>query len=131
MGTVLTQKDEKGEEHVVTYGSRTLNARERKYSDTEKGCLAVLWSAEKFRPYMKGTHFIVITDHHSLTWLRDLKDSAGRLAKWDIRKMQHYFDINHRKVAIHKVPDAVSRIVNVEVNLTPSLPTVSIWTQLK
>src|SRR5699024_9995387 len=68
IGAVLTQNYLDGE-HVVSYISRSLSAQERNYSTTQRECLAVIWAIEKFRGYLEGYHFTVITDHHSLIWL--------------------------------------------------------------
>ena len=57
IGGVLTQNHPDLGERVVCYLSRSLTKQERKYSTTERECLAVLWSIEKLRPYIEGTHF--------------------------------------------------------------------------
>ena len=73
IGAVLTQTIE-AVEHVVSFASRSLLEAERNYSTTEKECLAVIWSIQKFRAYLEGYHFTVITDHSSLKWLYNLKN---------------------------------------------------------
>ncbi len=113
IGAVLTQGVGE-EEYVVAYFSQKLNPRQRRYTVTEKECLAVLASIEKFRCYIEGVHFKVITDHASLLWLRNLKDPTGRLGRWAIKLQQYDFDLIHRKGKNHIVPDALSR--NLEVS---------------
>lgn len=110
LGAVLTQNHNDGEK-VVAYLSRSLTKAERKYSTTEKECLAVLFAIEKFRPYVEGTRFTVITDHYSLLWLQKIKDPIGRIARWNLRLQQYDFEIVHRKGKLHCVPDALSRAV--------------------
>lgn len=66
-----------GGENVIAYASRTLSRTEQKYSATERECLAVIWAVERFRPYVEGAHFTIITDHYSLLWLNNLKDPQG------------------------------------------------------
>lgn len=112
IGAVLTQPHPDGE-RVICYLSRSLSKAERNYSTTERECLAVLYAVEKFRPYILGIPFTVITDHHSLVWLQNLKDPTGRLARWAVRLQQYDFKIIHRKGKEHIVPDALSRSVPI------------------
>lgn len=65
IGAVLSQDTEQGES-VVAYASRTLTQQEQNFSATERECLAVIFAVEKFRPYVEGTTFTVVTDHYSL-----------------------------------------------------------------
>lgn len=113
VGAVLGQQGDKGEQ-VIAYASRTLSRAEQKYSATERECLAVIWAVERFRPYVEGTHFTVITDHYSLLWLHNLKDPQGRLARWALRLQPYSFTLIHRKGTEHAVPDLLSRSVEPE-----------------
>lgn len=119
LGAVLSQNFPEGE-RVVSFISRSLTRSERKFSTTEKECLAVLWAIEKFRPYVEATHFTVVTDHFALLWLNNLKDPSGRLARWCVKLQQFDFDIIHRRGKDHVVPDALSRSVPVveEISVT-------------
>lgn len=63
---------------------------------TEKEVLAVLLSVEKFRPYIDGVRFHVISDHASLKWMFDLKNPLGRLARWVMWMQQFDFYVKHR-----------------------------------
>jgi hypothetical protein len=109
LGGVITQNIE-GNERVIAYASRTLSRTERNYSVTERECLAVVFCIEKFRPYVEGTHFTVLTDHYSLLWLNRLKEPTGKLARWSVKLQQYSFDLIHRKGTFNIVPDALSRI---------------------
>lgn len=125
IGGVLTQMFEDGE-HVICYLSRSLNKCERRYSTTERELLALLWCIEKLRPYLEGTTFTAITDHHSLLWLQKLENPSGRLARTAIRLQQFKFNIIHRKGADHIVPDALSRLMDKEdCNDVPQVPMVT------
>lgn len=112
LGAVLTQGD--GDtERVIAFMSQKLSSTQRKYPATERECLAVVLAIEKFRPYIEGVTFDVITDCASLLWLRNLKDPASRLARWAMRLQQYEFQLHHRKGKLNVVPDALSRAVEL------------------
>lgn len=110
LGCVLTQIID-GKEHVICYLSRALTKNELKFSVTEKELLCVLWACEKLRCYIEGTRFTVITDHHSLIWLNNLKNPQGRLGRWALRLQQFDMEVVHRPGKNHVVPDCLSRAV--------------------
>uniref|UniRef100_A0A3B3R7C8 Reverse transcriptase/retrotransposon-derived protein RNase H-like domain-containing protein n=1 Tax=Paramormyrops kingsleyae TaxID=1676925 RepID=A0A3B3R7C8_9TELE len=63
LGAALMQHDSSGREIAVAFASRTLHKAERKYSTSEKECLAVVWALEYFRPYVEGSLVTVYSDH--------------------------------------------------------------------
>lgn len=117
IGAVLCQKVE-GNEQAIAYLSRKLSDREKRYSTSERELLSVVHAIEKFRPYLDGTKFTVITDHSALQWLHKMKDPHGRLARWAMKLQQFNFEIVHRPGKSNTVPDALSRAVesSIEVN---------------
>lgn len=124
-GAVLVQYQD-GEEKVIAYMSQKLTTTQQKYHVTELECLAVILAIEKFRPYIEGTHFKVITDHHALIWLRNLKDPTGRLARWSLRLQAYDFTLVHRKGKFHVVPDALSRSISA-INASRDFSTTDEW----
>lgn len=124
-GAVLIQVQD-GVERVIAYMSHKFSATQRKYQVTELECLAVILSIEKFRPYVEGSQFRVITDHHSLLWLKNLRDPNGRLARWALRLQAYDFTLVHRRGKDHVVPDALSRLIGT-VDLTVTDKTNDVW----
>lgn len=117
LGAVLFQEQD-GLEHPIAFASRTLTSTERKYAATERELLGVIFGVEHFRGYVEGTDFTVITDCASLTWLHNLREPTGRLARWCMRLAQFSFDVKHRPGAKNVVPDALSRISLLESHQT-------------
>lgn len=110
-----------GEEHPIAFMSKKLNTAQRNYSVTELECLAAILCVAKFRCYVEGMKFTIITDHASLKWLMSQKDLAGRLARWSLKLQGFNFDIEHRKGSANIVPDTLSRmdIAELQVVGTP------------
>lgn len=109
IGAVLFQKSAAGQDNPIAFMSQKLNAAQRNYSVTELECLAAVLAVKKFRAFVEGLPFTVITDHASLTWLMSQKDLAGRLARWSLKLQRYDFQIEYRKGAQNVVPDALSR----------------------
>ena len=66
---MLTQRDKRDNERVISYVGRALSNREKAFSATEKEALAVVFALEQFRAYLLGVHFLLFTDHSALQWL--------------------------------------------------------------
>lgn len=111
VGAVLTQG---AEEAPIAFASKKLSHEHRNYTATERECFAVLFGVEKFRPYIEGAHFTVVTDHSSLKWLFNQQNLPGRLSRWVTKLMKYSFTTIHRKGSSNLVPDALSRIYEQE-----------------
>lgn len=109
---VLTQVQD-GEEKVIAYHSAKFSKTQSNYSATERECLAVLTGIEKFRPFIDGVEFTVVTDHASLKWLQNLKEPHGKLARWAVRLQAFNIKFEHRPGRQMTVPDALSRSVEL------------------
>lgn len=108
LGAVLTQ-GEGTDERVIAYASSTLTQTQRNYSATERECLAVVWGIFKFKEYLEGYSFKVITDHEALKWLNKIDNPTGRIASWALQLQQHDFTVEYRRGALNFVADALSR----------------------
>lgn len=62
----------------------------------------------KFNIYLDGTKFVVQTDHSALSWLMQLHEPAGRLARWALLMQHCDFAVQYRKGSTNMVADALS-----------------------
>ncbi len=63
IGVILSQLDEEGKEHVITYASQSNNKAKNIYSSYGGECFVVVWVVIHFRPYFYGTNFTLYTNH--------------------------------------------------------------------
>ena len=79
IGAVLSQLDENGKEHIIRYGSKTLNKSEVNYSATKKELLAMVYFIDHFKYYISNKKFTLRTDRSSLHLLNSFLSPQGIL----------------------------------------------------
>jgi len=66
LGAVLLQFSANNDPLIISFASKALSDVEKRYSQTEKKCLALVWAVEKFYYYLAGLKFELVTDHKPL-----------------------------------------------------------------
>ena len=100
-----------GSDHrVVSYASMTLSAAERRYSQTGREALGLVWACERFRQYLFGRHFTFVTDHKPLECIYLPRSRPfARIERW-VLPLQS-FDYKVRYIAgKDNCADALSRL---------------------
>jgi hypothetical protein len=77
---ILGQKID-GKDQVICYMSKTLNGAQLNYSTTKNEILVVVFTFTKFTSYLLCSQVIIKTDHTSLIYLMEKKDSKLRLIR--------------------------------------------------
>jgi len=111
-------------ERPISYASRQLNKAELNYAASEQEILAVTWATKFYLCYLYGRHFVVRTDHYSLTYLHKFVDNNSRLMRWSLRLGEFQFPVEHRPGTSIRHVDAFSRhlqTVTVDKSLTKEL----------
>ena len=67
---------------AIYYASKTFNEAQENYSTTENEMLAMVFSCEKFRSYILGSHVVIHTDHVAINYLMAKNDAKTRLIRW-------------------------------------------------
>ncbi len=111
LGAVLFQTNKDGDEQVIAYASRGLTGAEHNYNTTEKELLAIVLAIDRFRPYLYGVEFDLITDHKPLTYMTDLNLGSARITRWKMRLQEYSINIIHKAGKDHCNADTLSRIV--------------------
>ena len=118
IGIVLTQL-QNGLWRVISYASRNLTDVERRYSQTEKEGLALVWACERFKLYVYGREFELETDHKPLKHIYDTSSKPfARLERWVLRLQGYNFKVIYRPGKTN-IADALSRL-NYMVQKDPS-----------
>lgn len=118
---ILMQESDGGKKPIFYYSFKFNNA-ERNYSTSERECLAVLRSLEKFSPYVKGSILpvLVYTDHAALKYLKTMKSATGRLSRWSIRADEFNFEVVVVRGKDNELADCLSREIEYESNTEAS-----------
>lgn len=115
LGAVLSQIQDNIEKPIA-FGSRTLNKAEENYSTTEKEALAIIWAVEKYRPYLFGNKFTLITDHKPLTFIKSSVKNQ-KILRWRLELESFDYDVQYKEGKTNVVADALSR--KIEHETTP------------
>lgn len=62
VGAVLTQKKMNGREVIIAFASRALRPHERRYDQTSKEAMAIVWAMQHFHHYLLGRSFKLKSD---------------------------------------------------------------------
>lgn len=109
LGGVLFQRQADEKLHPVAYYSRQTSSTESKYHSYELETLAVVETLKKFRSYLVGIQFTVVTDCNSLKASKEKKELVPRIARWWLQMQEYTFDIVYRPGDRMKHVDALSR----------------------
>ena len=111
LGSVLVQ-EQGGSDRVIAYGHRSLSTIERKYSQTEREALALVWACEHHMLYLLGNEFELVTDHKPLQFIFNNPSSkpVPRIERWSLRLQAFRFKVSY-KPGSSNVADPLSRMV--------------------
>ena len=108
IGATLNQNN-----RPVAFYSRTLSNSEKKHSSIEKEAYAIVESLRKWRHFLSGRHFTLITDQKSISFMFDPQRSGkiknDKIQRWRLELASYNFDISYRAGTKNIIADAFSR----------------------
>lgn len=107
IGAVLLQDG-----HPIAFESRKFNAAAYNYDTGEQELLAIVYAFQKFRCYVEGTEFVLVSDHEPLTYLDRQPRLSRKQARWYEFLRPFAFKWVHRPGRVN-VADPLSRAPGV------------------
>ena len=112
LGAVLSQEDNQGKYRVISFASHALKPFERSmwnYSLAKLELLALKWAiCDKFRDYLIGSKFTVLTDNNPLMYVRTSHLGAAQI-RWLSDLVLFDFDLKYHVGKLNQAADALSR----------------------
>lgn len=105
MGAVLTQ-----ENHPISFFSKQFCPRLRNASTYVRKLAAITSTVKKWRQYLLGHKFTIVTDHRSLRELMSQTVQTPEQHRYLARLLGYDFTIQYRAGRANVVADALSRI---------------------
>ena len=107
---VIYQEDDKGRHKYVGFISSTLSPAQRRWSTTKRELYAIVLALKKFRSYIYGRPFRILTDHRALVYLHSQKVVNPMMAGWIETLLDYNFEVIHLPGAMNIFPDLLSRL---------------------
>ncbi|TYK18776.1 Retrovirus-related Pol polyprotein from transposon 297 family [Cucumis melo var. makuwa] len=105
LGAVLSQNG-----HPITFFSQKLSTRAQSKSIYERELMAVVLSVQKWRHYLLGRRFTIISDQKALKFLLEQREVQPQFQKWLTKLLGYDFEILYQPGLQNKAADALSRM---------------------
>lgn len=109
-GAVLMQRGNDKQFHPVFLFSKRTTEVESRYHSFELEMLAIIYALRRFRIYLCGIRFKIVTDCNALTLALKKKDINPRINRWVLELLQYDYVTEHRPGAKMTHVDALSRL---------------------
>lgn len=128
LGAVLSQKG-----HPIAYFSKPFSPKLLRSSTYVRELFAITAAVKRWRQYLLGHRFVIITDHRSLKELLTQVVQTPKQHMYLARLMGYDYEIHYRAGAANQAADALSRVPEFESSLAMllSVPNLSFMDELR
>ena len=111
LGAILSQKQDNGRFHPVTFGSHSLTPSEKNYHSSKLEFLALKWGImEHFREYLAYAPFMVKMDNNPLTYILTTPNLDAMGHRWVGALASFEFKLEYQKGSENGAADTLSHI---------------------
>lgn len=111
-GAVLMQRSSDKCFHPIFFFSKRTTEVESRYHSFELEMLAIIYALRRFRVYLIGIKFKIITDCNALTLACKKKDISPRINRWILELLEYDYEVEHRPGTRMGHVDALSRLTS-------------------
>ena len=119
-GILMQRAQDDGKFHPCHYYSRLTSNAEQNYHSYELETLAVVESLKKFRCYLLGRKFKIVTDCRAFKDTMSKQKMNARVARWVVALAEFEYEVEHRPGEKMLHVDALSRADVLTVTLSVS-----------
>ena len=99
----------------VAFASCTLTEAQKNCSQIEKETFSIIFGLKRFRQYLYGRSFVILTDRRPLLSLFGPKNpvnahATARLQRWALILASYNYNIEYRSTSAHADADSMSRL---------------------
>ena len=113
LGAAMFQIQEDGSRRPVSYASRSLTETEKNYAVIEKEALGMVRACDKHGQFLRGSEFVLETDHKPLVRLmntKNLDQIPARVLRMKLRLMRYGPEVSYVPGSQNHLADALSKI---------------------
>ena len=112
VGAVLSQRDVRNKDVLVSCASQKLNSLQSSWAAFDKEFYALIWGVRTYSHYLRFAKFTIVTDSKPLLSAVNMNtknDGNGKRMRWSIELSSYNYDIVYKKGKWHSDADALSR----------------------
>lgn len=126
-GILLQRPNKESPFSAVAYYSRRTSPEESRFTSDDLETLAVVASMQRFRVYLLGVPFTVVTDCNSLRATFEKRDMLPRVARWWGTMQEYDFNVVYKPGVTMSHVDALSRNPIADKEILDVLNVESDW----